>query len=818
MTRRGWRATLWIPAFLAIPSLLSHSLNAQKPASPPASPERVVLNRYCVTCHNERLKTGGLLLDQMDPANVGHDAAAWEKVVQKLQTGSMPPIGRSRPDRVSINALVVSLETGLDRAAEAKPEVGRPLLHRLNRFEYANAIRDLLALEIDTASLLPPDDSSFGFDNVADRLDVSPLLLDQYLTAARKISRLAVGDPAVTPTTETYRNSPDLTQDDHLEGLPLGTRGGLTVRHTFPLDAEYEIRLRLVRNLVDFIRGLGEPQQIDVMLDGVVVQQFVLGGPDFNKPVEGSTGGQAGTKALRADEPLRFRLPVTAGPHAVSVAFVKKSLAESEDLLQPALRSFADNVTSVKGVAHLQSVSIAGPYGPARIGDTPSRQRLFICRPTTSATEEACARTIISTFARRAYRGPVADADLRVLLTFYESARHEGGTFEAGIQMAVRRILASPQFVFRFERDPAKVLPGTMYRISDIELASRLSFFLWSSIPDDALLTAAEQGRLRDPVTLDKQVRRMLADPRSESLVTNFAGQWLQLRNLRGTFPNLALFPDFDDNLRQGFQRETELLVETIIRENRSAIDFLDADYTFVNERLARHYGIPNVYGSHFRRVTLTDDRRQGLLGQGSILTLTSYANRTAPTIRGKWVLENILGVPPPPPPPNAPSLKDEDASKGGKVLTMRERMAEHRANPVCASCHASMDPLGFGLENFDALGRWRETSDGGVPIDASGTLSDGTKFVGPAALRKALLEYREAFVTTLTTKLMTYALGRGVEYYDKPAIRQILRESASDDYRWSSLILGVIKSPPFQMRTSAVPASTNTAASAAVR
>ena len=819
MTRNVLHAAFWvsllsIPAFVVTGSLNASS--AQKSEISPASPERALLNRYCVVCHNTQLKTGGLMLDQMDLSNVSEHAVLWEKVVLKLRTGSMPPVRLPRPEKASVERFLSSLEESLDGAVAARPQVGRPVLHRLNRYEYGNAIRDLLALDVDVMALLPPDNSAYGFDNVSDSLDVSPLLLDQYIAAARKISRLAVGAIDIPPGTETYRNFADLTQDDHLEGLPLGTRGGMTVRHTFPLDGEYEIQLRLFRNLVSYIRGLGEEQQIDVMLDGAVVHQFTTGGPDFNKPVEGSVGGQAGTKALTADDPLHFRLPVKAGPHTVSVAFVKKSLVQSEDLRQPPLRSFYEGITSVKGVAHLSSIAIGGPYASSGVSDTPSRQRIFTCRPATSAEEASCAKTIISTLARRAYRGPVSDRDLRTLLTFYDTGR-QGRSFEAGIQMALRRILAGPRFVFRFERDPENAPAGTVYPINDIELASRLSFFLWSSIPDDELLSVAEQGRLKDPTVLEQQVQRMLADPRAQSLVTNFAGQWLQLRNLRGAFPNLVAFPDWDHNLRQAMQRETELLVETIIRENRSILDFLDADYTFVNERLARHYQIPNVYGSHFRRVTLNDDRRRGLLGHASILTVTSYAHRTAPTIRGKWLLENILGVPPPPPPADVPALKENQSHL--KVLTMRERLAEHRTNPVCAACHATMDPLGFALENFDAIGRWREreASDGVRDrLDVTGSLPDGAEFAGPAGLRAALFGYREAFIRTFTTKLLTYALGRGVEHFDMPAVRQIVRAASADDYRWSSLVLGIVKSAPFQMRTSAEAVPTALTASSA--
>ena len=779
----------------------------EQPTSPSSSvsPQRMFFDQYCVSCHNERQRTAGLMLDRMDVATVGADAEVWEKVVRKLRMKAMPPAGIPRPDTETYEAVAAWLEGRLDEGAKARPNAGRPVLHRLNRTEYANAIRDLLALEIDVAALLPPDDSSHGFDNVADVLKVSPVLLEQYLIAARKIGRLAIGDPAIRPVVETYRAAADLTQNEHLEGLPFGTRGGWTGRHHFPLDGEYEIKLRLVRNLVQVIRGLQEPHELVVSLDGVPVQRLTVGGEGSYEVLEGGSAGfQAATPAMTADAPLHFRLPVKAGPHWVAATFVQKTHAQVEEPRQPLLRSFVDDGIGVSGVAHLASIAIGGPYGPSDSGDTPSRARIFVCRPSSGEEERPCAKRILAVLARRAYRGPVSDADLQTLLTFYGVGRREQD-FERGIQMALQRMLASPRFLFRFERDPENAPPGAVYAISDIELASRLSFFLWSSIPDDELLQEAERGRLSDPAVLERQVRRMLTEARAGALVENFAGQWLFLRNLRATFPTQGLFPDFDDNLRQAFIRETELLFESIMREDGSVLDFLNADYTFVNERLARHYGIPNVYGSHFRRVTVTDDRRRGLLGHGSILTVSSYVNRTAPTIRGKWVLENLLNAPPPAPPPNVPTLKgDEGLGVRARPPSMRARMEAHRANPVCASCHAHMDPLGFALENFDAIGQWRDVGEDGAPIDASGTLWDGTPYDGPIGLRQALLTYRGVFVQTLIEKLLTYAVGRGLEYYDAPSVREIVRRTSSDDYRWSSLIMGIVKSTPFQMRTAA--------------
>jgi mono/diheme cytochrome c family protein len=785
---------------------------AASPQDTPASSSAVsvsyrqTLDRYCVTCHNERLKTAGLALDTLDLAKIPDSAETWEKVVRKLRTGTMPPQPARRPDHATYEGLIAWLEADLDRAAAAIPNPGRPLLHRLNRAEYANAIHDLLALDVDGASLLPPDDSAYGFDNISDVLGVSPSLQERYLSAARHISALAVGDRDVAPGSETYVIRQDLSQDQHIEGLPLGTVGGILVHHTFPLDGEYTFQVKLYRTNLNIVRGLEYAHQLEFTVDGERIHLASFGGKDdlaalFDKPTD--TGDAVEAR-------LRVRVPVKAGPHDVAVSFIREPSVQDSVRLQPYLRSSVDNF-DWSGRPHMQTLAITGPFKATGPGDTPSRRRIFTCPPSrlrasagehgassdASAGETACAQRILSTLARRAYRKPVTDADLRPILSFYEIGRGHGG-FERGIQMGLERILASPQFMFRIERDPADVEAGAVYRVSDIELASRLSFFLWSSIPDDELLDVASHGKLKDPAVLEQQVRRMLASDRARALVSNFAGQWLQLRNVRSVLPNSDEFPDFDDNLRQGFRRETEMLFESIMREDRNVLDLLRADYTFVNERLARHYGIPNVYGSYFRRVTVTDEARKGLLGQGSILALTSHAERTSPVLRGKWVLDNIVGTPPPPPPPDVPALKEN--ADGQKPRTMREQMAEHRASPVCASCHKVMDPIGFALENFDAVGAWR-TREAGGPIDASGQLADGTKVDGVVTLRDALLSRPDVFVSTMTEKLLTYALGRGLDYHDMPVVRSIVRQSAAGGYRFSSLVLGIVNSVPFQMR-----------------
>ena len=779
----------------------------QSASSAPASAStyRTVLNQYCVTCHNERLRTAELLLDQMDIENVPAGAPVWEKVVRKLRGRAMPPAGMPRPDEATYEAFAAYLETELDRAAEANPNPGRPPAHRLNRAEYASAIRDLLDLQIDGESLLPADDPGYGFDNNGAVLSVSPMLLERYLGAARKITALALGDLSIPPTFETYRIPRLMMQDDRMsDDLPFGSRGGIAVRHQFPLDGEYVVRIRLQRDKDERIVGLTEPQDLLVLLDGEPVKTFTVGGVYERKlgnvMYEHNPDNAAQLEYERtADANLEVRFLAQAGERLVGVTF-RKETVEPEGMFTPRLPDLAylgkgDEPT-------LASISVGGPYNPTGVGDTASRRKVFVCQPADSSDEARCAREILSQLARRAYRRPVTEGDVRALFSLYETGREEGD-FEAGIAMALQKILVSPEFLFRLERDPSDVAPETAYPLSDLELASRLSFFLWSSIPDDELLEVAVSGKLRDPGVLEQQARRMLADSRSRTLVSNFAGQWLYLRNMRMIQPDVDTFIDFDENLREAFHQETELFLESMLRDDRSVIDLLTADYTFVNERLARHYQIPNVYGSHFRQIHLTDPARHGLLGQGSILTVTSYANRTSPTVRGKWLLENILGAPPPPPPPDVPTLAETDA--GGKALSVRERLEVHRANPVCASCHARMDPLGFALENFDAVGKWR-TEDAGVAIDASGTLPDGTEFDGPAELRQILLRRPEEFVTTVTERLLTYGLGRGAEYYDQPAIRKIVREAAPSDYRWSALIVGIVNSTPFQMRRSREP------------
>ena len=794
------RRSFLLPALVGIAVLLAGGPAAGQ--APPAGSDaaatyRAVLDRYCVTCHNGRLRTAGLELDSADLTNVSGRAELWEKVVRKLRGRDMPPPPRRRPPEAVYDGFAGWLEAALDAAAAAHPRPGRPALHRLNRTEYANAVRDLLALDVDVTTLLPPDDSTHGFDNIADALGVSPLLLESYVTAARKISRLAVANPAIPPSAETYVGAHDETQDTHREGMPFGTRGGLRVTHHFPVDGEYEIRVRLERSQRDDVRGLHEPHELELAVDGGRVRLFALdGGPHMYRQVvyDGET------PALTADDHLVLRAPLTAGPHAVTAAFPVRSFGVSESLSKPLLRSYP-TPNSVAGLPAVSRIVVTGPLAAAGRGDTPTRRRIFTCRPATAeAAEAACAEQILAALARRAYRGLATDADVRELVGFYEAGRAAGG-FEAGIEAALWRLLASPKFLFRFEFDPPDAAPGAAYRIGDLELASRLSFFLWSSIPDEPLLAAAERGELRRPGGLERQVRRMLADPRAAALVDNFAGQWLYLRNLQHIVPEPRRFRNFDNNLRRAFRRETELLFASIVAEDRSVLELLDADYTFVNERLARHYGIPGVRGSHFRRVAVTDEHRRGLLGHGSILTVTSYANRTSPVLRGKWVLENLLGAPPPPPPADVPDLPEEDGSGPGQ--TMRERLAAHRANPVCASCHATMDPIGFGLENFDAVGAWRQ-SENGAPIDASGTLPNGAVFEGPAELRAALLARPEAFARALTVKLATYALGRGVEPFDAPAIRAILAEAAGSGYTFSSLVLGIVESVPFRMREAA--------------
>jgi hypothetical protein len=808
-----------VAALMALP--LVWQAHGQQPTPEPQP--QAVLHQYCITCHNQKLKTGGLALDTLDLDHIGANAETWEKVARKVRAGMMPPAGARRPDRKALDAFAAAVEGALDRAAAANPNPGRTPLHRMNRGEYANAIRDLLAVDVDATTLLPADDSSNGFDNIADVLGVSPALLERYVSAAAKISRLAVGDPETAPLDVTYTVKGDLTQTETLEGLPLGTRGGTIIHHTFPLDGEYLIKLSLAKLSFGQVFGEGaERQELEVTLNGERVKLFKLDevAMFFMREVPGShvpqplSDPQEERVKMSPDIHLEFRLNVKAGPQTVGVEFLQKSYEAIEDLVhRPMASTFDSNIGMQYGystVPHLARVDITGPYNAKGPGDTPSRRRIFVCHPNAAADEIPCARQIISNLVRRAYRRAPADADLESLLSFYQQERSKG-SFDTGIEMALRRILADPEFVFRFELPPAtssdNAPPNAPYRISDTELASRLAFFLWSSIPDDELLTLAIQGKLHEPAILEQQTRRMLADKRSRSLVTNFAGQWLYLRDLKSASPDSREFPDFDDNLRQAFQRETEMLFDSIQHEDRSVLDLLDADYTFVNERLAKHYGIANIYGPDFRRVPVPSDARRGLLGQGSMLLVTSNANRSSPVQRGKWILENLLGSPPPLPPPNVPPLKENTG--GSAAASVRERMQEHRANQPCAGCHKIMDPIGLALENFDGVGRWR-TVDSGFPIDASGQLVDGTALNGPSTLRKALLDRPEAFVGTLTDKLLMYGVGRETKYYDMPVVRAIMRDAARDRYRFSELVLGIVKSAPFQMRMKEAPERDN--------
>ncbi len=790
------------------------------------------MKTYCVTCHNDRVKTGELTLEHADLADVPKSAELWEKVIRKVRAGMMPPAGMPRPDAATLEGFVGYLESSLDRAAAANPRPGRTALHRLNRAEYANAIRDLLALEIDATALLPPDDESSGFDNIADVLTVSPSLMERYLSASWNISRTALGNVALAPSTITYRVRPDLSQNQHIDGLPPGTRGGMLIDHTFPVDAEYVIKLRMWRNTFDLMRGMEDPHDIEMAMDGERLVVVTVGGrEDF-----GSMAENPGTFGAELDRRLTVRLRVKAGTHKIWATTVLKSHAPRDDLIKPFLRTTVDGL-DIMGDPSVDRITIEGPFAASGPGDSPSRRKILSCRPASVSQEQACARQILTALGRQAYRRPMDRASLDVLMDFYGRGRKSGpstGGFERGIESALQFILASPEFLFRVEPDPpsrsalrrdesasrsalrrdesasrSALRPDTsspqVYQLGDIALASRLSFFLWSSPPDDQLITLAAQGRLKQPPVFEQQVRRMLADPRSKALIDNFAEQWLHLRNLKNSNPDLAAFPDFDDNLRQSMQEETERFFDSIMREDRSVMDLLNADYTFVNERLARHYGIPNIYGSRFRRITVPDNRR-GLLGQASILTVTSYPNRTSPVERGKWILTNLLGVPPQPPPPNIPPLPESGTD--GKMVSLRERMEKHRTNPVCAGCHRAMDPIGFAMENYDGVGRWRSKEDG-QPIDPKGTLFTGASVDGVAARRAEIAKRPDVFVGVLTEKMLTYAMGRGIEHYDMPAVRKIVRDARASNYRFSSIVLGVARSVPFQMKEISAPPAT---------
>jgi hypothetical protein len=751
------------------------TLLAQNSSS--AAGHRATLDKYCIGCHRSPTPSAGLHLDTFSTANFETNGATWEKLARKLRNREMPPVGMPRPDAATYDALVKYIETGRDRLAEIKPNPGRPTLHRLNRTEYGNAVRDLLALEIDVAELLPADDIGYGFDNIGDVLQVSPVLMERYLSAARRIGRAAVGDTAIPVSYQTYTVPHGLIQVDRLsEAAPVGSRGGTVVRHQFPVDGDYEISVSLQRSRDDAYLGLERERKLDLRLDDQRLKLFTIAA-DPRKVV---LGGGPPPDAVKA------------GTRELAATFLKDTLIK-EGIIERARDDVVQ--TYFEGVG---SITVAGPFNVQGPGETVTRSKIFVCHPSRPAEEQACATKILSNLAHRAYRRPVGADDMTQLLALYKGGAQNGG-FESGVRLGLQKILVSPEFLFRTEVDPPGAAPGTVYKISDVELAPRLSFFLWSSIPDDQLLAVAESGRLSDPSVLQAQVERMLADPRSQALVTNFAGQWLFLRNIARISPDYTTFPNFDENLRQALAKETELLIESQVREDRSVADLLSTDYTFLNQRLAEHYGVKGVYGNEFRRVKIEDPNRYGLLGQASILAVTSYPNRTAPTIRGKWVLEQLLGTPPPPPPPNVPSLKDDATAQ---KLTMRQRMEQHRANPTCAACHRLMDPLGFALENYDGLGSWRaSTAPGSGPIDSSGTLPDGTAFNGPAGLREVLMKKQDMFVYNFTERLLTYALGRGVEEYDHAALRKITREAAADNQKWSSIILGIVNSTPFQMR-----------------
>jgi mono/diheme cytochrome c family protein len=759
------------------------------------------IKQYCISCHNSRTASPAnepVNLETASLTNLVPHAATWERVLRKLSVRAMPPQGMPHPTEAEYAGFTSWLASSLDRAWVGKSTPGRYVVHRLNRTEYANAIRDLLALEIDVTELLPSDGANFGFDNIASALGTSPLLLERYLTAAQRISTLAVGDPNVRPGTTEYSISREFSQSLHVEGLPLGTRGGTVVNHVFPADAEYKLFGRLVRGVEEGYAGVESnetPDTFIITIDGEEVFSAEVGG---TKDHEIQSKDMNEAKAL-VDARMTGKVFVTAGPHEVGYTW-KERPARRQDVWQPALRD-SQEVHMIGGLARLKTVGVEGPYDVKGVSNSPSRERLFVCKPTSAADEAACAEKIFTNLARRAYRRPVNAADVEAPMTFYKQARGDNGSFDAGIRAGVSRILASPSFLYRIERDAVGVRAGTAHPVSDVELASRLSFFLWSSIPDQALMNLAVAGRLRQPGVLATQVKRMIADERADALINNFTGQWLQLRNLESKVaPDILMFPDFDDNIRKAFRRETELFFGYILRENRGAMELLSADYTFVNERLAKHYGIPGVYGSRFRQVKIADPNRRGLLGQGSILSLTSVATRTSPVFRGKFILTTFLNTPPPPPLPNVPTL--EESNKDAAPKTVREQLERHRNNPVCASCHRIIDPAGFALEKFNSVGQWREVTESGATIDTGGVLADGSKVDGPIALRTAILSRPEAFATVLTERLMTYALGRGIEPSDMPVVRSIVKKTAPNNYRLSSIVMSIIESEPFQMRT----------------
>jgi mono/diheme cytochrome c family protein len=789
-----------------------------QPATPAPSPapsaesarHRAWLNQYCVGCHNSRSASPANEPVNLEAASLDDllpHAATWERVLRKLSVRAMPPVDVPRPPEPEYAAFTAWLAGSLDRAWQGRSTPGRYVVHRLNRTEYRNTIRDLLAVDVDVTDLLPSDGANFGFDNVAASLNTSPLLLEGYLTAAQRISAQAVGDPDVPPGTAEYSISREFTQKGHVDGLPLGTRGGTVVRHVFPADGEYKLSGRLVRGVEEGyagVEGNDSPHTFVITVDGAEVYSAQVGGLRDHE-VQARDMNEARTLV---DARMTGRVTVTAGPHDVGFTWRERPF-QPQDVWQPSLRD-SQEVHMIGGLPRLQTVGIEGPYGVTGVSATPSRDLLFVCQPVVAQEERACAARILTNLARRAYRRPVTPADVEAPIAFYEQSRQRGGDFDAGIRAGVARVLTSPLFLYRIERDPAGLRAGAAHPVSDVELASRLSFFLWSSIPDEQLLNLATTGRLRGPGVLEAQVRRMIADERADALVGNFAGQWLQLRNLEAKVaPDLLMFPDFDDNTRNAFRRETELLFGYIMRENRSVLELLSADYTFLNERLARHYGIPGVYGERFRQVKLTDPGRRGLLGQGSILSLTSVATRTSPVFRGKYILSTFLDTPPPPPPPNVPALEESNKGPAAAPKTVREQLEAHRSNPACASCHRIIDPPGFALENFNSVGQWRDAAADGTPIDAAGVLADGASVDGPVALRDAILSRPDVFVTTLANRMLTYALGRGLEPSDMPVVRRIVKRAAQNDYRFASIIVGIVESAPFQMRATLEPVET---------
>jgi hypothetical protein len=818
---RALKAAILFGAVGVWASALPHTaVTAQAPQAASRQPSpRPIFEQYCVGCHNDRLKSGELSLAGVDPADTARHAALLEKVARKLRGGTMPPEGRPRPDQATLDAFITALETSLDRAATASPNPGRVASRRLNRAEYVNAINDLLGLEVNGAELLPSDMAGFGFDNNADVLSITPSLMSRYIAAATKISRLAIGSPDNRPLTQVYKVGFEERSSRGSEEMPFATRGGLAVRHPFPLDGEYVFKLRLKRNgTVSTIDGIEEDEHtIEIRIDHALVKKFTIGGKFKGRnpglliavPEDDKDGQRLHDYRMNADEALEVRLPVKAGTRLVAAAFADTN-ATPENLFRARARGGpGDAEGNAPGVDMLY---VSGPFNGKVPEETPTRQRIFTCRPASAREEEPCARQIVSGLARRAYRRPVTDADVTPLLAIYREGR-EARDFDAGIERAIEAMLSSPKFLIRLEREPAGIRTGTIYPVSDLELASRLSFFLWRSLPDDLLIEAAAKGELKQPAVFTAQVQRMLADKRASRFLKDFSEQWLEIRNLQGIDPDGQLYPSFDDSLRRAMAKETELFFESQVRENRPIHELLRADYTFLNEQLARHYGIRDVYGSHFRRVALNDERRHGLLGHASILTVTSYANRTSVVLRGKWVLENLLGAPPPPPPPNVPPLKENDGRS--KPTALRERMEQHRNNAVCASCHSRMDPLGFALEHFDAVGQWRE-DDSGAEINSTITLA-GREIDSPKAFREALLTNTDEFVRTVTEKLMIYALGRGLEYYDAPLVRRIGRDLAREEYRWSALILGIVRSPQFQNRVALEPQTAAPATTAAV-